>query len=140
MAFGFGRGGGYGRGGGRGSGGGGGMGFGFRGSSPPWPYVGRGRGGLPRCGYFVDAHNEYISPVINQFRISIALPSLPFGNRQVEWWQKIGPENRLLKGQAYLIAKRSLDIFLVGLTLPLLMKFRGKKDGTSTWLQVVKGC
>ena len=33
-------------------GGGRGMGFGFRGSSPPWPYVGRGRGGLPRCGYF----------------------------------------------------------------------------------------
>jgi len=32
---------------------GGGMGFGFRGSSPPWPYVGRGRGGLPRCGYFL---------------------------------------------------------------------------------------
>jgi hypothetical protein len=24
-------------------------GFGFRGSSPAWPYVGRGRGGLPRC-------------------------------------------------------------------------------------------
>ena len=36
---------------GRGSGGG--MGFGFRGASPPWPYVGRGRGGLPRCGYFL---------------------------------------------------------------------------------------
>ena len=31
----------------------GGWGFGFRGSSPPWPYVGLGRGGLPRCGYFV---------------------------------------------------------------------------------------
>jgi len=29
------------------------MGFGFRGSSPPWPYVGLGRGGLPRCGYFL---------------------------------------------------------------------------------------
>ena len=28
-----------------------GRGFGFRGSSPPWPYVGRGRGGLPRCWY-----------------------------------------------------------------------------------------
>jgi hypothetical protein len=26
-------------------------GFGFRGASPPWPYVGRGRGGLPRCAY-----------------------------------------------------------------------------------------
>jgi NAD-dependent dihydropyrimidine dehydrogenase PreA subunit len=28
-----------------------GRGFGFRGSSPPWPYTGRGRGGLPRCWY-----------------------------------------------------------------------------------------
>ena len=26
-----------------------GRGFGFRGASLPWPYVGRGRGGLPRC-------------------------------------------------------------------------------------------
>ncbi len=42
MPYGFGRG--FGRGWGRG--------FGFRGSSPPWPYIGRGRGGLPRCGYF----------------------------------------------------------------------------------------
>ena len=31
----------------------GGMGFGFRGSSPPWPYVGIGRGGLPRHSYFI---------------------------------------------------------------------------------------
>ena len=37
---------------GRGFGFGRGMGFGFRGSSPPWPYIGRGRGGLSRCGYF----------------------------------------------------------------------------------------
>ena len=44
---------GFGRGGGSGRGFGGGMGFGFRGSSPPWPYVGRGRGGLPRCGYYL---------------------------------------------------------------------------------------
>ena len=43
---------GYGRGGGVRRGGG--MGLGFRGSSPPWPYVGRGRGGLPRCGYYYD--------------------------------------------------------------------------------------
>ena len=28
-----------------------GRGFGFRGASPPWPHVGRGRGGLPRCRY-----------------------------------------------------------------------------------------
>jgi len=32
---------------------GGGWGFGFRGSSPPWPFIGLGRGGLPRCGYFL---------------------------------------------------------------------------------------
>lgn len=51
MANGFGRGRGFGGGFGRGFGGG--MGLGFRGSSPPWPYVGLGRGGLPRCGYFV---------------------------------------------------------------------------------------
>jgi len=38
---------------GRGLGWGRGMGFGFRGSSPPWPYIGLGRGGLPRCGYFL---------------------------------------------------------------------------------------
>ncbi len=36
---------------GRGFGRRGGAGFGFRGSSPPWPYFGRGRGGLPRCWY-----------------------------------------------------------------------------------------
>ena len=47
MPNGFGRGRGFGR------GFGGGMGFGFRGSSPPWPYIGLGRGGLPRCGYFI---------------------------------------------------------------------------------------
>ncbi len=50
MVRGFGLG--YGRGMGRGMGGG--FGFGFRGSTPPWPYVGRGRGGLPRCGYYLD--------------------------------------------------------------------------------------
>ena len=50
MPNGFGRGFGFGRRGGSGFRGG--MGFGFRGSSPPWPYVGIGRGGLPRHGYF----------------------------------------------------------------------------------------
>jgi hypothetical protein len=47
MYYGMGRG----RGSGRGMGGG--MGFAFRGASPPWPYVGIGRGGLPRCGYYL---------------------------------------------------------------------------------------
>ena len=47
MPNGFGQGRGFGGGFGRG------MGFGFRGMSPPRPYIGRGRGGLPRCGYFL---------------------------------------------------------------------------------------
>ncbi|KUK14616.1 MAG: DUF5320 domain-containing protein [Synergistetes bacterium] len=29
-----------------------GRGFRFRGSVPPWPYIGWGRGGLPRCWYY----------------------------------------------------------------------------------------
>ncbi|MFC2056255.1 DUF5320 domain-containing protein [Chloroflexota bacterium] len=36
---------------GRGSARRGGAGFGLRRTSPSWPYVGRGRGGLPRCWY-----------------------------------------------------------------------------------------
>jgi len=47
MGLGFNRGGGMGLGFNRG----GGSGFGFRGYSPAPPYVGRGRGGLPRCQY-----------------------------------------------------------------------------------------
>jgi hypothetical protein len=43
---------GFGRGQGNGRGFGSGRGFGFRGTSPVWPYIGLGRGGLPRCGYF----------------------------------------------------------------------------------------
>jgi len=30
-----------------------GRGFGFRGISPDWPYIGRGRGGLPRCARYL---------------------------------------------------------------------------------------
>ena len=30
----------------------GGMGMGFRGNSSPWPNIGRGRGGMPRCGCY----------------------------------------------------------------------------------------
>jgi len=54
---------GYRRGFGRGFGRRGGAGFGFRGSSPPWPYFGRGRGGLPRCWYPGLAMASPFSPV-----------------------------------------------------------------------------
>jgi hypothetical protein len=38
------------------------MGFAFRGASPPWPYVGRGRGGLPRCGYYLSGAGQFAAP------------------------------------------------------------------------------
>ena len=36
-----------------------GRGFGFRGWAPPWPFVGRGRGGLPRCWSYIEAPYPY---------------------------------------------------------------------------------
>ena len=43
----------------------GGFGMGFRGSSPPWPYSGRGRGGYARCwypGFIEPAYYTALSP------------------------------------------------------------------------------
>jgi len=74
---------GYGRGFGRG-----GWGFGFRGSSPPWPYVGLGRGGLPRCGYFLSGaagmpappdYASYNSPEATPYYGGMAYPgAMPY--------------------------------------------------------------
>ena len=77
---------GYGRGLGRGRGG---WGFGFRGSSPPWPFVGIGRGGLPRCGYFLSGaagmptpqgYPSYGSPWATPYYGEMAYPgAMPYG-------------------------------------------------------------
>jgi hypothetical protein len=48
---------------GRSKGGGSGLGFAFRGSSPSWPYVGRGRGGKPRCAYYTSGANTAMGTV-----------------------------------------------------------------------------
>ena len=71
MPNGFGRGLGFGRG----------MGFGFRGNSPPWPYVGLGRGGLPRCGYFLSGAAGV--PVAWPYQTPYAAPG--FGPGQVPY-------------------------------------------------------
>jgi hypothetical protein len=67
----------------------GGWGFGFRGSSPPWPYVGLGRGGLPRCGYFLSgtagmrvspAYPSYGGPSAMPYYGGMAYPgAMPYG-------------------------------------------------------------
>ena len=36
-----------------------GRGFGVRGTSPGWPYIGRGRGGLPRCARYIGPVKTY---------------------------------------------------------------------------------
>jgi hypothetical protein len=36
-----------------------GRGFGFGGYSPPWPHIGRGRGGLPRCWAYGAVNPNY---------------------------------------------------------------------------------
>jgi len=66
-----------------------GWGFGFRGSSPPWPFVGIGRGGLPRCGYFLGgaagmpvppAYPSYGSPGATPYYGGMAYPgAMPYG-------------------------------------------------------------
>ena len=43
-----------------------GMGGGFRGAYAAWPYIGRGRGGLPRCGYFF-ANQGYVPPAYTYY-------------------------------------------------------------------------
>ena len=50
----------------------GGAGLGFGGSSPPWPYVGRGRGGLPRCSYYPGSRgNTLIQGMTREQEISL---------------------------------------------------------------------
>lgn len=50
----------------------------------------------------------------DSFLVSIPAKDLP-------WWEKIDPERHWLKGRAYLMAKRLLDIFLVLIASPLLL-------------------
>jgi len=67
-----------------------GWGFGFRGSSPPWPYVGLGRGGLPRCGYYLSGaagapvppgYPSYGSPGATPYYGGTAYPgAMPYGS------------------------------------------------------------
>jgi hypothetical protein len=106
---GFGRG--FGMGYGRGMGSGGGMGFGFRGTSPPWPYVGIGRGGLPRCW----AYGGYGGPAFGYAPAAGPVPYAPpaygwgpYGAPAPGWGPYGAPyspeeEVRFLKGEADMI-------------------------------------
>ena len=44
---------------------------------------------------------------------------------QEDWIKRFDPNKRLLKGQAYLLAKRIMDLFLVVITIPLWVPLNG---------------
>lgn len=84
----------------------GGMGFGFRGASPPWPYVGLGRGGLPRCGYFLSG-----AAGIAPLGVAYQQPAYPFSTGMPSAAQ-VSTEQELafLREQAQSIRQRVEEI------------------------------
>ena len=93
---------------GRGYGGRGGMGFGFRGSSPPWPYVGLGRGGLPRCGYFLSGAAPYPFYGVPT-SAPVATPSAPQMTREQEL-DFLKNQAQAMRGQLEQIEARVRDL------------------------------
>jgi len=95
-----------------------GRGFGFRGSSPPWPYIGVGRGGLPRCGYFLGATGAGMPP--GYWRSPYAYPGgawdvpygAPYGAGGTPFAPQVTREGELdfLKREAEAIADYLKDI------------------------------
>jgi hypothetical protein len=94
----------------------GGMGLGFRGSSPPWPYVGLGRGGLPRCGYFFSRVGTPIPPLYPAspfYPRARAVPGyIPYSPRMTrdEELNYLKDEAEAIKGQLEEIESRMRDL------------------------------
>lgn len=63
-----------------------GMGFRIRGASPPPPFIGRGRGGLPRCYFFL--WQQGLLPDMDSFpqpgQMAPPVPQKDFGDREQE--------------------------------------------------------
>lgn len=106
MAYGF----------GRGYSSGGGAGMRFRGASPPWPYIGRGRGGLPRCGYFFSRVNIPVQPLYQASPVypgAQAAPGyMPYSSRMTrdEELNYLKDEAEAIKGQLEEIESRMRDL------------------------------
>jgi lipopolysaccharide/colanic/teichoic acid biosynthesis glycosyltransferase len=48
-----------------------------------------------------------------------------FQAHEEDWFKRFDPQKRILTGQAYLLVKRFMDLFLVGVTLPLWLPLIG---------------
>ena len=93
----------------RGSSRGGGMGFGFRGTSPPWPYVGRGRGGLPRCGFYYGSAGAPMPP---PYRSQSFYAGMPYAPGYAPYSPQMSREDELnyMKDQAEAIKEQLEEI------------------------------
>jgi hypothetical protein len=107
----------YGFGQGRGGRVGGHAGLGFRGSSPPWPYVGRGRGGMPRCSYYFGGVG--VPPVPQSFGARLFYSGMPPAARYAPYAPQMSREDELsymkdqaeaIKGQLEQIESRMRDL------------------------------
>ncbi len=79
-----------------------GRGFGFRGWSPGWPYVGLGRGGLPRCWAY-----PYMGRAIG--RMGPVSPSIQPPTKEEEI-RNLKERARVLEEQLEAIEKRIKDL------------------------------
>lgn len=83
-----------------------GYGFGFRGASPPWPYVGRGRGGLPRCWY----PGAFMAPPFHGgYPAPGGMPYAPHKTREQEL-DFLKEESNALRGQLEEIQARIKEV------------------------------
>ena len=97
-----------------------GRGFGFRGWSPPWPYVGQGRGGFPRCwAYGASWSASYANPCS-----SVVYPD-PFPR----YWGPYGMRNPLYS-QIYTEYPQALDNWETPYESPMM-----SAEGEREWLK-----
>ena len=68
--------------------------------------------------YNSQSENVVPSHVVSTLMLS-ATPHLS----RMAWWQNIRPENTLLRGRTYRLAKRLMDLFIVTCSLPVLVPF-----------------
>ena len=73
-----------------------GRGLGFRGTSPQWPYIGRGRGGLPRCWH---------PGLLGRAALYTAPGAVPYGTGPTSD-EELGP----LKNQADVMKRQLEDV------------------------------
>jgi hypothetical protein len=61
-----------------------GRGCGFKGWSPPWPFIGWGRGGLPRCWGYIGTPYPYPSPEQEQVMLKSQVQTLRYWIEEIE--------------------------------------------------------